>query len=158
MKVIQTKLITRDSKETIYLLRGLPGSGKTTWAYNNLEQLNAVRVNRDDIRSMLGRGYSTDLESDIVKPCVTDFVCQIIFGSDFNNVVVDSVNLKESDLQEWRENAIDWEVNLIEVFFNVPVETCIEQDSARENPVGKEVILKFKDLYEQAKEEISSRS
>jgi predicted kinase len=43
---------------TLTITRGLPGSGKTTWAR---QQVGAVRVNRDDLRRMLhGRhlGYA----------------------------------------------------------------------------------------------------
>src|SRR3954464_9280241 len=40
-------------RPTLTITRGLPGSGKTTWAR---QQPGAVRVNRDDLRRMLHGG------------------------------------------------------------------------------------------------------
>lgn len=41
---------------TVTMLKGLPASGKSTWAKAEVERLNkkTVRVNKDDLRAMMG--------------------------------------------------------------------------------------------------------
>jgi predicted kinase len=41
---------------TVTILKGLPASGKSTWAKTEVERLNkrTVRVNKDDLRAMMG--------------------------------------------------------------------------------------------------------
>lgn len=47
----------------IILCRGIQGSGKTTWAKQYCkEHPDSIRVNRDDIRAMMGCKWSQSLE------------------------------------------------------------------------------------------------
>ena len=58
--------------KTAYFLRGLPASGKTTWAKKKLAALNkdgkrkAVRVNKDEIRARLSAKGSAS-EGKVIK-------------------------------------------------------------------------------------------
>jgi hypothetical protein len=65
------RLESRFDMNTLYFLRGLPASGKTTWAKQKLAALNsggkrlAVRTNKDEIRARL-RARGIDSESKVV--------------------------------------------------------------------------------------------
>ena len=49
------------TKQQVYVLMGLPGAGKTTWAKKKLDaNNNTIVIGRDGIRYMLSAGYSYD--------------------------------------------------------------------------------------------------
>ena len=53
---------------TVTMLKGLPASGKSTWAKAEVERLNkkTVRVNKDDLRAMMG-GFDKVNEHIVLK-------------------------------------------------------------------------------------------
>lgn len=121
---------------TLTLTRGLPGSGKTTWA----RQQRAVRVNRDDLRLMLhggrmGAGWA-EMQVTIAQRAQVDALLRA--GVD---VICDDTNLRAQTVRELAElgAAAGAQVKL-EDFTGVPVDVCVERDAARPNPVGEEVI------------------
>lgn len=121
---------------TLTLTRGLPGSGKTTWA----RQQRAVRVNRDDLRLMLhggrmGAGWA-EMQVTIAQRAQVDALLRA--GVD---VICDDTNLRAQTVRELAElgAAAGAQVKL-EDFTGVPVDVCVERDATRPNPVGEEVI------------------
>ena len=142
----------------IILCRGIQGSGKTTWAKQYCkEHPNSIRVNRDDIRAMMGCKWSQSLEVVVRSSELRAIEVAISLGID---VVVDDV----SNLNQGTETAI---YNIVNEFnragssfnktfeectieyrdFFIPLEVCIERDSKRENPIGEEVIRKTYERY-----------
>lgn len=135
----------------IILCRGIQGSGKTTWAKQYCkEHPNSIRVNRDDIRAMMGCKWSQSLEVVVRSSELRAIEVAISLGID---VVVDDV----SNLNQRTETAI---YNIVNEFnktfeectieyrdFFIPLEVCIERDSKRENPIGEEVIRKTYERY-----------
>lgn len=121
----------------IIITKGLPGSGKSTWAKKFvIENPNFVRINRDDIRHMLGPYWIpqreklvTDIERDSVESAL---------GRGYS-VIVDATNLRgEAGWTQLAER--NGAVIEIKDFTDVPVEVCIKRDLLRENPVGETVI------------------
>lgn len=132
----------------LIITRGLPGSGKTTWsrAWVNESPKTRVRVNRDDIRNLLGP-YWVPTREDFVTRVEDSIIIQAL--KDNFDVVVDATNFKGSDrfnllLKKNVMLMIDLE---IKDFTHIPVETCIERDSKRDNPVGEKVIMDFYEKY-----------
>lgn len=133
---------------TIVITRGLPASGKSTWAKQWVtEGEKRVRINRDDYRRMLFNkcgGECTGAEEQAVT------VAQQAAARDFlrkgYSVVVDDTNLRQSYARRWAEIAqqtgADFVVN--DAFLAVSVGECIVRDSQRENAVGHKVI---EDMY-----------
>ena len=138
----------------IIITKGLPGSGKTTWARKWVEESpkDRVRVNRDDIRNLLGP-YWIPTREDLV----TQIEDAIIISSSFNgySVVIDATNFKGLDrfkkllinspiITPECFNDIDFE---IKDFTDVPLEDCISRDKLRDKPVGEKVIRDFHNKY-----------
>lgn len=134
---------------TLTLCRGLPGSGKSTYARERLaaaEPGTLVNVNRDLVGHMLhgGRPHLSKTEAQITAAHHAMVESHLRNGVD---VIVDDTNLKSANMRKlceigWRCGA-DVEV----VDFDVPVDVCIERDAARPNPVGEGVIRGIERRY-----------
>ena len=78
----------------IIITRGIPGSGKTTWAKNFVkENPNYIRINRDDLRSMLIGKWDWAIEGVVIS---TQAHMIKSFLEINKNIVVDSTNLKNN--------------------------------------------------------------
>ena len=81
-------------------LRGLPASGKSTFAKKYcIENKNWIRVNRDDLRNMRGQ-YWIPKQEDMISSW--EINC-ILSALEYNkNVIVDATNFKLEKIQDKR--------------------------------------------------------
>lgn len=123
------------------MTKGLPASGKSTWAKSQ----NAYRVNKDDLRAMLNHGkWSKINEKYVLK--IRDSIIEL-YLADKNNVVVDDTNLSPKHEIRLRELAKKHNAQFeIKDFTDVPLEECIKRDQKRPNYVGEKVI---RQMYKQ---------
>lgn len=143
----------------VLVLRGLQGSGKTTFAkqWVNENPEHRVRFNRDDIRNMLGK-YWVPSREPLINDLYKQFLESTIFSRHYD-VVIDNMNLDEKYVKEIEEtvrqrnkmyeDCEDIPQYEIEVkdFFHIPLQVCIERDAQRENPIGAEVIRQTYNKY-----------
>jgi predicted kinase len=130
----------------IYFLRGLPGSGKSTWAKQyQAEHPDVVRVNKDDLRSMLHNGKHSKSREHFVLT-VRDFIIDTAL-SEGHDVICDDTNFHPRHLARLKEIAGKHGA-IVEVkdFTHVPLEECIARDLVRPNSVGERVI---REMYRQ---------
>jgi len=127
--------------KVILMLKGLPASGKSTWAKEQIDEHPGrfKRVNKDDLRAMLDNSrWSRANEKFVLK--VRDFIVSQALEDGYS-VIVDDTNLHprhEIRLKEIaREKKADFEVK---EFTDVPIEECIKRDLKRPNSVGPDVI------------------
>lgn len=131
----------------LILTKGLPASGKTTWAKDQVDKNpgKIKRVNKDDMRAMINNGkWSKQNETDVLANRDMLIVYYLNRGFD---VIVDDTNLAprhEAHLRQFAEyHKADFE---IKDFTDVPLEECIKRDQKRANYVGEKVI---KGMYKQ---------
>lgn len=136
------------------MTKGLPSSGKSTWAKHAQEvDPNTIRVNKDDLRAMLHNSvWSKGREEFVLK--VRDFI--ITEGlKNGHNVIVDDTNFApkhEAFLKDVaRKNCADFEIK--DFSFETP-EVCIERDLKRTNSVGEKVIMGMYKQYLATKPEV----
>lgn len=126
----------------ILMLRGLPASGKTTFAKELLKtEQNWKRINKDDLRAMLDNGkWSKTNESFVLDE--RDRLIQVSLEKGFS-VVVDDTNLHtkhEARLRQLAtENSAEFEIK----DFDLSPKKCVERDALRPNGVGKDVIWRM---------------
>lgn len=127
---------------TLTVTRGLPGSGKTTWAREEALRVGAALVSRDELRAMLHPGpwpYG-DLMWEARCTVAQHALIEALLR-DGQNVIVHDTNLNPEHLRSLLDvGAKARAVCNIKPFTDVTLETCIERDAARPNPVGEQVI------------------
>jgi predicted kinase len=114
--------------KTLYFLRGLPASGKTTWAKGMLVALNmggktiAVRTNKDEIREQLG-GI---IESKVIRK-ETEFVTEALKAG--REVIVDNTHFNPQHERRYRLLAAKYGYRFeLKSFMHVSLEECIRRD------------------------------
>lgn len=125
------------------MLKGLPASGKSTYA-RKLADDGWTRVNKDDLRSMLHNGkWSSKNEQQVLILRNRIISESLILGK---SVVVDDTNFAPKHKELLQNIAKEFNASFETKFFDVSVEECIERDLKRPNSVGSKVIM---DMYNQ---------
>src|SRR3954453_13638214 len=131
----------------LLITRGLPASGKTTFARKL--QPRGVRVNRDDLRRMLHgeRLYTQRAEGQVTHAQRAAVEALLRAHAD---VIVDDTNLRNKTVREWAELAARHGATFeVHDFTDVPLEECIRRDADRDPPdrVGEEAIRRMHKRY-----------
>ena len=141
----------------IVLCQGIQGSGKSTWALKWAQEdpEHRVRWNNDDFRNLMGK-YWVPSREHVVREIREHFI-KYNMTSQYD-IVVDDMNLNPKTIKYYKEavelynklqsNSARW-YTLEFKLFNTPLEVCIERDSKRENPIGKEVITETYNRYKE---------
>jgi predicted kinase len=130
----------------IIVLRGLPGSGKSTWAHDFIQRnKDWIRINKDDLRSMLHNSvWSKDNEKIIL-----DIRNSLIENSLSNgiNVIVDDTNFASKHITDIMELANKHRASFEVKDFDVPLDECLKRNAERSGKarVPDKVII---DMYE----------
>lgn len=125
--------------KTLYMTKGLPASGKTTWAKSK----GFKRINKDDLRSMVdNENWSKENEKFILE--TRNALVKLALKHHYD-VIVDDTNLASKHEHELKGIAQHYGAAFeVVAFTHVPLETCIERDRHRPNYVGEKVI---RDMY-----------
>lgn len=124
----------------VTICRGLPASGKTTWA----KKQNAVRINKDDLRDMLDGGKWSGKREKLVLDTRDSILIKALRSG--RDVVVDDTNLHPKHIARISEvveaqSQIDgkeytWEIK----DFEIKLHDAIKRDVKRDHSVGEDVI------------------
>lgn len=140
-----TDTIAPTRQGRIILTRGIPASGKSTWAKEWVAEdpENRIRLNRDDLRRMFTGGgpYRFDFDNEGAITAIQHATARRALKAG-KDVVVDDTNLRARHVRKWLE------VGPIEFRdFPIAVDEAIKRDSKREHPVGEKVIRDFYNRY-----------
>jgi predicted kinase len=135
--------------KTVLILRGLPASGKSTYAKNILAENPHAwkRLNKDELRAMLDDSVYSKTNEKFVRSVRDMMLMEAL--KDGKNVVVDDTNLSEKSIERITEvvqqymkdsgNVVNIEMKDMET----SLEECLERDKKREKRVRDEVIMKM---------------
>ena len=135
----------------VYVMVGIPGSGKGTFVRNNKKEGDFV-VSSDDIRQELfgDAGYQGDNDK-VFQLFYQRMVEAVHFG---RNVWLDATNInrkcRRQVFEKLRQAKLQTEV--LAIVMCTRVEECIRRDAERDRTVGEEVIRKFVRRFEYPQE------
>ncbi len=131
----------------LLITRGLPASGKTTFARKL--QPGVVRVNRDDLRRMLhGRRLFTQRAEAQVTQAQRAAVEALLRAR--ADVIVDDTNLRAKTVREWAELAARFGASFeVHDFTDVSLAECLRRDAERDpdDQVGAAGITRMHERY-----------
>lgn len=141
------------TRPVLCITRGIPASGKTTWALSWVAEdpRNRVRVNRDDLRKLMFNEYVIPYDQEKIVSEIQNRMVERLLKSG-KSVVVDDTNLRLRYANNWRDIAYavgaDFEVKDMS---DVPLGIAIQRDTNRANnggrSVGDKIIRNFYDRY-----------
>lgn len=142
---------------TIYIMAGIPGSGKSTWAAAERERRNAVIVSRDGIRAML-TGSDQKMAGDkdfeeLVTRIETESVAEAVKAG--RNVILDACNTRFKTTAR-NMDTVAYSVlypsgpfpNIIPVVMDTPYDECLRRNAEREFPVPTFVLARMHESLE----------
>ena len=135
--------------QELVILRGLQGSGKTTFAHQWVAEDPdwRFRVNRDDLRKQgynLLWGLSNHMEGTISLMEEAQAKAALAAGL---SVIIDATNLKARTVKDWYAVANKAGVTVRVHDLETPLDICIDRDKNREKKVGEDVIRSYNDRF-----------
>lgn len=124
----------------VILTKGLPASGKSTWAKNVIAETpnSYKRVNKDELRAMLDNSkFSHDSEKFVLQIRDSIILAAIEHGK---HVIVDDTNLAPKHEAHIKQLIKGKAELIIQDFTDTSLDVCIERDLKRSVSVGEKVI------------------
>jgi predicted kinase len=140
------------TKQKIILTRGLPASGKSTWAKEQVAKSNgkAKRINKDLLRDMIDAGiWSSTNEQQILD--IRDLLIEYFLTNDTETIIIDDTNFEHKHFERVKLIGENTKCKSLDVeykdFLSVPLDECIHRDSLRAKPVGEKIIKSMHQRY-----------
>ena len=128
----------RATKGVVVLAIGLPGSGKSSW----FKRHNITPLSSDLLRSLLFDDPAEQGFQDLVFSNLRSMLrARLLARRPLN--YVDATNLTPHDRQSWIKLAKDFGYEVQAVFFDVPLEVCLERNHRRPRIVSDDVMQKM---------------
>ena len=127
-----------DPKGFVVLTIGLPGSGKTTW----FKRRGVTPLSSDLLRTILFDDISEQRYQGLVFSTLRSLLrARLIARMPWN--YVDATNLSPHERRQWIKMAKSFGYEVQAVFFDVPLEVCMERNAKRDRPVSEDVMQKM---------------
>jgi predicted kinase len=128
----------QDPKGFVVLTIGLPGSGKTTW----FKRRGVTPLSSDMLRTILFDDITEQRYQGLVFSTLRSLLrARLIARMPWN--YVDATNLSPHERRQWIKMAASFGYEVQAVFFDVPLEVCLERNSKRDRPVSDDVMQKM---------------
>jgi predicted kinase len=128
----------RAPKGIVVLAIGLPGSGKSSW----FKRHNVTPLSSDMVRALLFDDVREQRYQDLVFSNLRSMLkARLIAKRPMN--YVDATNLTPQERQHWIKLAKDYNYEVHAVFFDVPLDVCIERHNRRDRVVPEDIMRRM---------------
>src|SRR5579859_1359082 len=128
----------RSPRGVVVLAIGLPGSGKTTW----FKRRGVTPLSSDLLRTILFDDITEQRYQGLVFSTLRSLLrARLIAKMPWN--YVDATNLSPHERRQWIKMAASFGYEVQAVFFDVPLEVCLDRNRKRDRPVSEEVMQKM---------------
>lgn len=125
-------------KGYVVLAIGLPGSGKTTW----FRRRGVTPLSSDLLRNILFDDVEEQRYQGLVFSTLRSLLrARLIAKMPWN--YVDATNLSAHERRQWIKMAKSFGYEVQAVFFDVPLEVCLERNRSRDRSVSEEIMRKM---------------
>jgi len=125
-------------KGYVVLAIGLPGSGKTTW----FRRRGVTPLSSDLLRNILFDDVEEQRYQGLVFSTLRSLLrARLIARMPWN--YVDATNLSIHERRQWIKMAKSFGYEVQAVFFDVPLEVCLERNRSRDRSVSEDVMRKM---------------
>lgn len=144
----------------LLVLRGLPASGKSTYAVKwvNEDPEHRLRISQDSIRMMFGKYWLEDKVQLKKRESITNNInMELLKQCMFNqfDIVLDNINLNTRTLSSIEDYVSYFNMKFVDLkaykieykFFKEPLNVLINRDSKRDKSVGADVITNLYNKY-----------
>jgi predicted kinase len=152
---IQSERTPQAPKGYVVLAIGLPGSGKTTW----FGRRGVTPLSSDLLRNILFDDVEEQRYQGLVFSTLRSLLrARLIARMPWN--YVDATNLSIHERRQWIKMAKSFGYEVQAVFFDVPLEVCLERNRQRDRSVSEDIMRKMAEklkppLFEEGFEKIT---
>lgn len=152
---IQSERTPQAPKGYVVLAIGLPGSGKTTW----FGRRGVTPLSSDLLRNILFDDVEEQRYQGLVFSTLRSLLrARLIARMPWN--YVDATNLSIHERRQWIKMAKSFGYEVQAVFFDVPLEVCLDRNRQRDRSVSEDVMRKMAEklkppLFEEGFEKIT---
>lgn len=119
-------------QKKVWLLAGIPGSGKSTWAREQIAKYGGVHCSRDEIRfSLLKEDEEYFSHENEVINIWHNKIIEAILNPEVRDVYIDATHLTEKARKKVLDILPKGEYEVITTFFNTPLDICLERNEQR---------------------------
>lgn len=130
--------LPKKTKGAVVLAVGLPGSGKSTW----FKRRGVTPLSSDLLRHLLFDNVQEQRHQDLVFSTLRSLLrARLIARMPWN--YVDATNLSPKDRKHWVRMAHDFGFEAHAVYFDVPLEVCMERNAKRHRVVPEEIMQRM---------------
>src|ERR1035438_93573 len=127
-----------DPEGYVVLAIGLPGSGKTTW----FRRRGVTPLSSDLLRNILFDDVEEQRYQGLVFSTLRSLLrARLIARMPWN--YVDATNLSIHERRQWIKMAKSFGFEVQAVFFDVPLDVCLERNSKRDRSVSEDIMRKM---------------
>ncbi len=138
----------------LYLLRGVPASGKSSWVKNN--NLQKITLSSDEIRLLFPQFDNTITQiydTQVWQLLYSLMEKRMQLGQD---IVIDATHYRKSFITAYEDYCDKYDYLLKVVYFDTPIEVCKERNATRKYKVPEKVIDKMYETIKANSKEIET--